>query len=159
MKAEYLNAFIEATEETFDQMCGIKFFRRGPVMKVNGEIVDSDELMGILGLSGGVRGAVMISAPLETGMKIVSRFMMEEITTINCDLMDAIGELVNILAGAADAKIDDFHIDLALPSVLVGSHSKFFAKAGNPFIIVPCRIKDMGNFNLGVSLEVLKEKH
>jgi len=159
MKAAHLNAFIEATAETLDQMCGIKFHRRGEIIKVNGEIVDTDELMGILGLSGGVRGAVLISTPLETGMKIVSKFMMEEITTINCDLMDAVGELVNILAGAADAKIEELRIDLALPSVLVGSRTKFFAKAGNPFLIVPMRIPDMGNFNLGVSLEVLKEGH
>jgi len=158
MKAEHINAFIEATMETFKSMCGIDTFRRnGAIKRIGGEIVEVDELMAVCGLTGDIRGAIMLSTPLTTGMKIVSRFMMEEITTINCDLMDGWGELVNILAGAADAKIDEFKINLALPSTIVGRMAKFYAKAGNPFVIIPMFIDDMGPFSLGISMELVKK--
>jgi CheY-specific phosphatase CheX len=157
MKAEHINAFIEATLETFQSMCNISFHRSGKVKKVGGEIVEADDLMAICGLTGDIKGAVMLTTPLDTGMKLVSAFLMEEITTVNCDLMDGWGELVNILAGAADAKIDDFKIDLSLPSVVLGKNARFYAKAGNPFVIVPMNIKDVGPFNLGVSMELPKK--
>ncbi len=158
MEARHVNAFIEATLETFQSMCGVTFHRKGAIRKVDGEIVDTDELLGIVGLSGDVRGAVMLTTELEIGRKLVSKFLMEDINEINCDLMDAWGELVNILAGAADAKIEELKVELALPSVVYGRNAKFYAKAGNPFVIIPMEIKGGGTFSLGVSMEIPKNK-
>lgn len=154
MNAEHINAFIEATKETFKSMCNVTFYRNGSIKKISGEIVDADELMAICGLTGDIKGAVMLTAPLETGRQIVSSFLMEEIKEVNCDLMDGWGEIVNILAGSAAAKITDFKMNLALPSVVVGRNAKFYAKAGTPFVMVPMIIEKMGTFNLGVSMEI-----
>jgi len=154
MQAKHVNAFIEATLETFKSMCGCEFKRSGDMIMADGEIVESDDLMAVVGLTGSVKGAVLLAAPLDVGQKIVSKFLMEEITEINCDLMDGFGEIVNILAGAADAKIGELRIDLALPSVLVGTNTKFFAKAGNPFVMIPMFIPDVGPFKMGISMEI-----
>jgi len=154
MKAEYVNAFIDATLETLQSMCRVKFHRTGPLRRVGGEIVDSEELMAICGLTGDVKGAVMLATPLETGKKLVGAFLCEEITEVNCDLMDGWGEIVNILAGAAGAKIKDLKFSLALPSVIYGAQAKFYAKAGNPFVLIPMEIPKMGPFTLGVSMEI-----
>lgn len=156
MKAKHINAFIEATLETFKSMCGCEFKRTGDMVLVDGEIVESDDLLAIVGLTGDVRGAVLLAAPLDVGQKIVSKFLMEDLKEVNCDLMDGFGEIVNIFAGAADAKIPELRIDLALPSVLVGNNTKFFAKAGNPFVMIPMFIPDMGPFKLGISMEIVK---
>lgn len=158
MTAKHLNCFIDATRETLESMCGVKLIRSAELKKVDGEIVETDELMAIIGLAGGVKGACMIFCPIDVGMRIISKFVMTEITEINVDLMDGFGELVNIIAGAADAKFEDFRITLALPSILVGKNAKFFAKAGSPFIIVPFMTEDGGQFSFGVALEVLNKK-
>jgi chemotaxis protein CheX len=158
IEAKYINAFIEATLETFKSMCGCEFKRVGEMVLVDGEIVESDDLLAIVGLTGSVKGAVLLATPLDVGKKLIGKFLMEELTEINCDLMDGFGEIVNILAGAADAKLPNMRIDLALPSVLVGSKTKFFAKAGNPFVMIPMFIPDMGPFKLGISLEILDKK-
>jgi CheY-specific phosphatase CheX len=71
--------------------------------------------------------------------------------------MDGWGEIVNILAGAADAKINEIKIDLSLPSVVLGRNARFYAKAGNPFVIVPLYIPDVGPLNLGISMELNKK--
>ena len=152
IKLEHINAFIAATVETFEAMCNLKFRRQGELRKVNGEILDCNEVLALVGLSGDVRGAVMVNAPLHVAMRIVSGFLGEEVTCVNCDLMDAMGEIVNILAGAADAKIEGLRVELALPTVLAGKRTQFFAKAGHPFIVVPLEIPDVGPFYLGVSI-------
>jgi CheY-specific phosphatase CheX len=157
MRAEHVNAFIEAALETFQSMCSMSFRRSGGIKKVGGEIVEADDLMAICGLTGDIRGAVMLTTPLETGMRLVSAFLMEEIKSVNCDLMDGWGEIVNILAGAADAKINEIKIDLSLPSVVLGRNARFYAKAGNPFVIVPLYIPDVGPLNLGISMELNKK--
>jgi chemotaxis protein CheX len=158
MRVEHINAFIEATVETFQSMCHMKFGRAGAARKVCGQIVDVDELVSICGLSGDVKGAVMLSASVKTSLKIVSAFMMEELKDVNCDLMDGWGELANIIAGAAEAKIAEYKIQLALPSVVLGKHAKFYAKAGNPFIISPMVIENVGMFSLGISMEIPEKK-
>lgn len=153
MRADHVNAFIEATLETFKSMCGVTFYRNGAMHRACGEIVDCDELVAICGFGGDMRGAVMISAPLTVGQYLVGKFLMEDIKEIDCDLMDGWGELVNILAGAADAKIPEFKIVLALPSVVYGKSAKFYAKAGNPFVMIPMEIENIGSFNIGISME------
>ncbi len=153
MKADHVNAFIEATLETFKSMCGVTFYRNGMMHSACGEIVDCDELVAICGFGGDVKGAVLISAPLVVGQYLVGKFLMEDIKEINCDLMDGWGELVNILAGAADAKIPEFKIVLALPSVVYGKNAKFYAKAGNPFVMIPMEIENIGAFSIGISME------
>lgn len=155
MQAKHVNFFIEATLETLKSMCGLEFKRCGEMSMADGEIVESDDLLAIVGLSGSVRGAVLMAAPLDVGQKIVSKFLMEDLEVINCDLMDGFGEIVNILAGAADAKIAELRIDLALPTVLVGTNTKFFAKAGNPFVMIPMFIPDLGPFKLGISMGIV----
>lgn len=154
MQASHVNAFIDATKETFKSMCGVSFRRSGDVRKVDGEIVACDELMTICGFSGSVKGAAMLATPLETGKKIISAFMMEDISEINTDLMDGWGELVNILTGAAEAKMPGIRFNLSLPSTVFGENAHFYAKAGNPFVVIPFQIKDMGPFSLGVSMEI-----
>ncbi len=157
MHADHVNAFVQATKETFLAMCNLKVIAKyDEIKKVDGSIVDTDDLMAICGLSGEVKGATFLSTPLAVGQRIISAFLMEEVKTVNYDLMDGFGEIVNIYAGAADAKIPNTRIDLALPSVLVGCGTKFFAKAGNPFIIVPMVIPDLGPMNMGISMEIKK---
>ncbi len=158
MTAKHLNCFIDATRETLSSMCGIQIHRSGELRKVDGEIVEADELMAIIGLAGNVKGAAMICCPVEIGLWMVSKFVMSEIKEINIDLMDGFGELVNIIAGAADAKFEDIRITLALPSILVGQNAKFFAKAGSPFVIVPFSTAEGGRFTLGVAMEILGKK-
>ena len=159
MTAAHLNAFIEGTSETLDSMCGLKLRRVGGIRKVNGEIVDTDELMAIIGLSGCVKGCALISSPLDVGLRIIGKFMMSELTEVNSDLMDGFGELVNIIAGAADAKFEDIRIDLSLPTILIGGNTKFFAKAGSSLVMVPFVLEgDGGRFCLGVSMDILRKK-
>ncbi len=90
-------------------------------------------------------------------MKIMSKFVMDDVSKVDAELMDGFGELINIIAGAADGKIQDLIINLTLPTILLGDSTKFFANAAAPFFVVPMKAEGIGKITLSVSLNVIKQ--
>ena len=153
MKSQHINPFIEATISTFETMCGLKPFRSGK-LQVRGGMIFTYDFIGILGLSGQIRGAVIMTMPIPVGMRIVSEFVGETITDTNSDLMDGFGEILNIIAGAAAAKIHDYKISLALPTVMIGKDQQMHANQHKPWVIIPMSFPDdIGNFNIEVAMK------
>jgi len=78
---------------------------------------------------------------------------MEEIPEANNDLMDGFGEILNIIAGAAAAKLEGMQVNLALPTVVMGKNQQMHAKQGSPWVVIPMKFPEWGNFALEVSME------
>ena len=152
IKIEYINPFIIATVETVSTMCNIKPFRNGDLFLRKEAIVDLEEVVGVIGLAGGIKGAVLMSMKMEMALKLVSAFLMEEISEPNADLTDGFGEIVNIIAGAAAGKLSGLNMKLALPTVVIGEKKKLYAKQSTPWIVVPMQIAEWGNFTIEVSI-------
>ena len=57
-------------------------------------------------MSGDVVGSVMLSFPIDSALKIVEKFTGMKIDVNSEDFGDAIGELVNMISGAAKAKFE-----------------------------------------------------
>jgi CheY-specific phosphatase CheX len=66
--------------------------------------------------------------------------------------MDAIGEILNIIAGAAAAKLEG-NVDLALPTVMVGKGQQVYSKHSSPWVIIPMKFPNGGKFNIEVTME------
>ncbi|OGV53171.1 MAG: hypothetical protein A2017_04635 [Lentisphaerae bacterium GWF2_44_16] len=153
MKIEYVNPFVEATVHTFKSMCGVEPVRDGKLELKEAGFIGAYDLLGVLGLSGGVRGAILMTMDLEVGKKVVGAFLMEAIPEANADLMDGYGEILNIIAGAAAAKLEGMRINLALPTVVLGKNQQMHAKIGNPWVIIPMKFPEWGKFNIEISME------
>ncbi len=152
MKSVFINPFIDATVTTFDTMCGLKALRNGNLTLEQG-VFDTFDLLSIVGLSGKVRGAVLLTMPEEVGLSAVSAFLGEELSEVNAELLDALGELVNIIAGAAAAKLEDYEIKLSLPTVLVGRNQAMSGNEQVPWVVIPMRFPEHGEFSIEVSME------
>lgn len=152
MKSEFVNPFIEATVETFETMCGVTPVRDGDLRLQKG-VFEAYDLVCVVGLSGKVRGAVLLTLPVEVGMKVSGAFLGEEITELNEDLLDAIGELLNIVAGAAAAKLEGYDVRIALPTVLVGKDQMMGGKESSPWVVIPMRFPEYGKFTIEISME------
>ena len=98
VKSEHINPFVEATVETFETMCGAKPRRDGDLAIRKG-VINTYDLLGVLGLSGKVKGAVLLSMPIDVGQKMISAFTAEDVEEIDADFMDAYGEILNIICG------------------------------------------------------------
>ena len=57
-----------------------------------------DGVSGVIGLSGMAVGAVVLNLPVQVAVKAASVMLAMEITEVNADVLDAVGELTNIIA-------------------------------------------------------------
>ncbi|MDX9974045.1 MAG: chemotaxis protein CheX [FCB group bacterium] len=155
MKVEYINPFIESVFELFSTMLGAQAMR-GEVGVARGPNCNPREIMGLIGLSGNVRGTVALSFPTGTALAMVSRLLGMETHVIDETVSDAVAELVNIVAGSAKAKMntsDGPPTDLSLPTVVRGNSYSVDYPSKAMWLEVPFT-SDLGPFSLRVTFEV-----
>ncbi len=119
MKAEYINPFLSATVAVFDTMLGCKLGRRDPFVKESFQ--PEHEVSGIIGLSGRAKGTVVLSLNKEAALQATSVLLKEKRTELNAEVIDAIGELTNIIAGNAKSQLEHLALNVSLPTVVTGS--------------------------------------
>lgn len=118
VKVEHINPFVVATVETFKSMLR-STVTPGKLMLIKGNRIQSD-ISGIIGLSGGAKGCIILSFPRITALKTVSEFISEKVLAIDDVVKDAVGELANIVAGAAKKDLTQYNINISLPTVIIG---------------------------------------
>ena len=150
VKAEHIIPFISATVRTFQTMVYSNAHPGKAVLAEDGSI--RSDISGIIVLTGMARGSVALSFPRITALKVVSTFVGERILALDDTAADAIGELVNIVAGAAKTELSQFKIRVSLPSVLLGDAQGKMNLKGIVPMLVPFQCPQ-GNFNLVVRFQ------
>ena len=148
MKSEYINPFVQGTVETFETMCDTKPVRNGK-LSIKSGIYATTDLIAICGFSGWLKGAVVLSMTQKSGLEAVKSFTMGEIDKIDEDFTDAFGELINIIAGAAVAKLGT--IDLCLPTVHLGEDLAMYSTSTSPWVVIPMKTEKWGEFFIEIS--------
>ena len=149
MKAEWINPFILATRDTFDRMIAVKVSHGKPYLL--NEEVNIKDISGMIGLSGSIRGAVVIGFPQEAALNFINKFLMENYTELGPDVSDAVGEIANIIAGYVKKFIPSEHIEISLPSVVRGEKHMVQMPKETPVLVIPFE-SEMGNFVLEVAM-------
>lgn len=149
MKVEFLNPFVLATCDVFKTMLGCTL-TRGP-LSVRNEHTPAYEVSGLIGLSGDYRGMVVVSVGRDTAYSVAEAMLGARPNQVNADVMDAIGEVTNMIAGAAKSQLAEFRLTIGLPTVICGrGHSIAFPSEAQPFVIpFDC---DMGPVSVQVGL-------
>lgn len=131
IKVEYINPFIESTMTVFRTMLN-QTARRGSIYLKNA-FQQSHEVTGVIGLSGMARGSVVVGLSQTTALQVTSILLNEPCETINHNTIDAVGELLNMIAGSAKAKLEELKMSIGLPTVVLGSnHSVMFPTGVQP---------------------------
>jgi chemotaxis protein CheX len=120
VKAEYINPFVSAAVEVFSTMLKCDLVR-GP-LSLNANFQPAHEVSGIIGLSGRASGTVVVSVDREVAMSATEKFLGTRPETIDSDVIDAIGEITNMIAGRAKAGLEALAMSLALPTVITGKN-------------------------------------
>jgi chemotaxis protein CheX len=118
MKVEYINPFITSLSNAFQTMLNCKV-RRGKIYLKDG-LSPNYEISGTIGLSGEAIGTVVVSLSEAVALKAASTMLMCETTDIDADVIDAVGELTNMIAGRAKAELEEYAMQLSLPNVITG---------------------------------------
>lgn len=118
MRVEYIQPFISSLQNAFQMMAGCKP-RRGD-LRLSGPNCPTHEVSGIIGLSGHAAGMVVLSLSESLALRVTSVMLMSDATEVNSDVVDAVGELANMVAGAAKAELAEYELCVSLPNVVTG---------------------------------------
>ncbi|UUO04599.1 chemotaxis protein CheX [Blastopirellula sp. J2-11] len=122
MQVEYINPFIRSMTNTFDTMLGCQI-KRGSLVLVQ-DFKGSYDVCGVIGLSGRAQGVVVVNLSQSVAIQAAAAMLMmepSEFDGLNDDVVDAVGEIANMVAGAAKAELEEFELSISLPNVVVGS--------------------------------------
>ncbi len=119
MRVDYINPFIVSLCNAFRTMLGCEV-QRGPLALKN-NATPVHPVSGVIGLSGRAIGTVVLSLSESVALKAASVMLMAENTTVNDDVIDAVGELTNMVAGAAKSELEEYQLMVSLPNVVTGA--------------------------------------
>jgi chemotaxis protein CheX len=137
MNADYINPFLLSTVDVFQQMLGLELVREAPFIRK--EFASQYEVTGMIGMTGKTTGTVAVSLPCEMALAITEKLLGERPPEVNAQVVDAIGEVTNMIAGAAKARLEHLQLSLGLPTVILGCSTRIaFPSRATP-ISIPFR--------------------
>ena len=150
----YVEPFVEVTINTFKEFVGIDVSPRHP------HFLDSEKDFGwdisaIIGLSGIIKGAVIISMKRELALKVTNLLTGENHTEIDVDVIDAIGEINNIISGNIKPKVPNGdRIVISIPTIIKGKeHSIAWPSKQTRILCIPHKTFESDIFHLMVAIE------
>lgn len=149
MDASYVTPFVNSVTNVFETMLQLPVTSGEPSLKSQGE--PSFDVSGIIGMSGDLEGAIVLSFPITTAERVVSLFTGTETSHTDDDFADAVGELVNMVSGGAKAQFPGKQVNISCPSVVIGKDHQVFGRKDVLCICIPCQT-DVGDFNVEVSV-------
>ena len=87
----------------------------------------------------------------ETALQLASGLLGEDITELDADCTDAIGEVANMIAGNAKTDFPGENNAISVPTVVVGKHKLSYPK-GIPIISIPCKA-GKGEITIDIALK------
>ena len=134
MDAELINPFVRSALSVFRTMLDCAIQREGLSLRTGS--TPAFDVTAVIGLSGVIRGSVVLSVPRAVAFKVVERLVGIETVEIDQIVVDAVGEMANMIAGGAKAELAAYRLSLGLPSVVVGKdHQIFFPENVSPLCI------------------------
>ncbi len=153
MDVRYINPFIRAIKNVFSTMLKVEVDVQKPHVKTDGTACA--DVSGVIGFTGDATGCVVLSFPSVVACKAASTFAGMNITLESPDLVDAIGELANMVAGNAKKDFEGADISISLPSVVIGSDHTIGQSRQVPRLVIPCA-SPLGQFYVEVAMKVEK---
>ena len=146
MKAEWINPFLNATKNVIETMAQTKVKAGKPHVKE--DKVAYGEVTGVIGMSSDtISGSMIVSFSAPAILKIVANMLMEDIRPkIDDEVVDAVGEITNMICGGAKADLAKINhkFDLATPTMVVGKGVEISYYSSAPTIVIPFETADGG---------------
>jgi chemotaxis protein CheX len=120
MDAQFINPFLVAVQSVFKTMLSIQMTMGKPSVKTTN--LTCGEVTGIIGFAGDKKGTLSLAFSKETATFIYKSMTGEDTPAVNADVVDAVGELTNIISGQARVEIEKIgcKLNASLPTVIMG---------------------------------------
>ena len=127
--------FIESTTSIFSKMLGWDL-ALGNSKKSN-HFQSNHDISGIIGFSGALRGTIVIGLDQEFAFAAAEAFFGGKPTSVDAEVMDMVGELVNMIGGNAKERMTITGVSLGLPTVICGKGHRVSFDPGAQVQILP----------------------
>lgn len=151
MNVEYIEPFVASTVINFEKMTRMKAVKNPmSISKIAGRDAN---VVCVIGISGELIGSTVITLSQKLALFSASMILHEKFIHLNADVLDAIGELTNIIIGNARSALvnDGIKIDISTPTLIHGEDLEVSAPKNRPFLVTPFKT-NMGGFKVYVSL-------
>ncbi len=152
MDVTLINPFINATINVLETMAFMNVTAGKPFLKA--DITAIGDITGLMGLTGATNGTVAVTFESNCILAIVSNMFGEQMDEVNSEIIDAVGELTNMISGQARRELAETgrSFKAAIPSVVAGPQHSITHYTDGPKIAIPFTT-DNGDFTIEVCFE------
>ncbi len=142
----------DVTQEVFQSMLSLEVSSGESLEKISN--THSNTVSGMVGMTGLFKGALAIHASIEVAKKITGQMLFDEVDEVNEDVLDAMGEMANMLAGNMKTALSNNgkDIELSIPSAVSGEKYSLDIKDSGEHLVVPFT-SDIGSFEVQFNFE------
>jgi chemotaxis protein CheX len=133
----YVSPFIISAKHVFKTMLDIDLLNREPVAK--GTRTTTADVTAVMGFTGDRRGTMTVSMSTASALTIYKRLFNEKRSQVTPEIIDAVGELTNIISGQARKGLENqgLHLLAHVPMVFVGKNIELNFITKGMFTTIP----------------------
>ncbi|MDR2842108.1 MAG: chemotaxis protein CheX [Spirochaetaceae bacterium] len=126
----------------------------GSCFSLTDDNIPAKDITALVGLAGKARGAVAISMNKTLALKVVEKMTGTLFDDLNCDVSDALGELVNIIAGRGKKYFENtLPMVISVPTIIYGEKYLFSWQVPKPAIVcIPFKLFESEVLTLSVTI-------
>lgn len=153
MKVTNAVYFAESVAKVFDTMVKMKATCGQPKVLSDGS--PTADVTGIITFSGDLVGAMILTFPVDVAKAVVDKFAGIQGDVHDPELMDAIGELANMVAGQAKSRYQNYDAMISIPTVVCGQSHHVNRRKSAPWVVLGAEC-EAGKFVVAMSLQEKK---
>ena len=133
-----VGAIRTSTAEVFSTMMGIEVTAGEPILNTT-EAGPTQGVVGIIGMAGSYVGTGMICCNVPLACRAASAMMMSEYDSVNDEVLDAVGEICNMIVGNIKTAIEERYgeMGISVPTVVYGHNFATRTLSKGSWTIVP----------------------
>jgi chemotaxis protein CheX len=157
---QYIKPFINVCIDVFKQFIGCEIAAKIPYFSEKDSIAGGD-ISAVIGFTGEACGAVIISMQKKVAIKLTDILTGSPHTSMDDDVLDAIGEIVNIIAGNVKQELGEtMNMIISLPTIVQGAdHIVRWPGSQTRILCIPFSIFEDDVFTLLVAIETTTRAH
>ena len=133
-RAKLITPFANCTKDVFSMMLNWETELIG--IHSNDGFMSKYDCSGFIGVSGPLQGSIVVSLDQNVAFAAAEAFLGSRPSAINAEVIDMVGELTNMIAGAGKDRIGIPGITLGLPTVITGKgHTVTFSNSAHVEIL------------------------
>jgi len=141
---------IQGVKETFQAMIPIPLSIGKITSQNREELVDC--ISAVVGIAGSISVLVDICCTKPAALEIASALLDEKVAEMNEEVLDAVGELANLLAGTMKGKLStpNSRLELTVPFVISGDRYTIKRPVNSLSVQVPFLLNNINRFEFTV---------